>query len=331
MAQVFRRVRAVCLALIILAGATIAPVSQAQGTAAAFPKKPVHFVVPFPAGGPTDVLARSVGQKLAELWGQPVLVENKPGAGSMIGVDAAAKAEPDGYTLSMVTSSFVINPSIQPKLPYDTLKDLTGVTQLALAQVGLLAHPSLPANNVRELIAFAKAKPGVLSFASVGAGSSSHLPGEMLKTAAGIDMVHVPYKGSGPATLDLLNGRVQLMFDVLPAQISNIRSGKLKLLAVASAKRLAMFPGAPTMAETVPGFEVTTLFGVVTGSGVPRDVVRKLNADIVKVLNAQDLKERIEGLGMEPVGSTAEEFDAVIRSEIRKWSEVVKASGAKVN
>jgi len=331
MSRVLRCVRVLFLGLGFLAGVSNAPMVQGQASPAAFPKKPVHIIVPFPAGGPTDVLARGVGQKLAELWGQPVIVDNKPGAGSMIGIDAAAKAEPDGHTISMVTSSFVINPSIQPKLPYDTLKDLTGVTQLALAQVGLLAHPSVPANNVRELIALAKAKPGALSFASVGAGSSSHLPGEMLKSAARIDMLHVPYKGSGPATLDLLNGRVQLMFDVLPAQLGNIKSGKLKLLAVASEKRLAMFPAAPTMAETLPGFEVTTLFGVVTSSGTPRDVVRKLNADIVKVLNAQDLKDRIVGLGLEPVGSTPEQFDAFIRSEIRKWSEVVKSSGAKVN
>ena len=331
MSPIARKARALIRGLILVTTAASAVVVLAQPSAVVFPDKPVRFIVPFPPGGPNDVLARSVGQKLAEGWGQPVVIENKPGAGSIIGIDAVAKAKPDGHAIGIVASSFVVNPSLHPKMPYDTLKDLRGVTQLAVAEIYLLANPSLPANNVRELIALAKASPGSLSYGSVGTGSTAHLPGEMLKTAAGIDILHVPYKGTNPATVDLLSGRVQLMFHVLATQTAHIRSGKLKVLAVASQRRSAVFPDVPTVAETLPGFEASTLFGVVAPSGTPSTIVHKLNADMVRVLGTQEMKTLLSGLDLEPVGSTPEQFDALIRAEMTKWAEVVRTAGVKLD
>lgn len=296
-----------------------------------FPTRPVRLVVPFPAGGPTDLLARTIGQKLSEMWNQPVVIDNRPGAGSIIGVDAAAKADPDGYTLAMGPSAMVVNPSLYRKMPYDTLKDLAGVTQLVDAPLFLVANPGLKASNVAELVAFAKANPGAVTYASPGSGTTAHLAMELLKAKTGVDLVHVPYKGTQPAQIDLLSGRVQIMFDVLPTHLAQIRSGKLKVLAVGTGKRVDLLPEVPAVAETVPGFDVSAFFGVVAPSATPRDVIRKLGADFARALNTPDVKARLGNLGMIAVGSTPEQFDAFIRAEIVKWAEVVKSAGAKAD
>ena len=296
-----------------------------------FPTKPVRLVVPFPAGGPTDLLARTIGQKLSEMWNQPVVIENRPGAASMIGVDAAAKADPDGYTLAMGPSAMVVNPSLYRKMPYDTLKDLAGVTQLVSAPLFLVAHPGLKANNVAELVTFAKANPGMVTYASPGSGTTAHLAMELLKARTGVDMVHVPYKGTQPAQIDLLSGRVQIMFDVLPTHLAQIKSGRLKVLAVGVDKRVDLLPEVPAVAETVPGFDVSAFFGVVASSTTPRDLINKLGADFAKALDSPEVKGKLASLGMVAVGSTPDQFDAFIRSEIIKWAEVVKSAGAKAD
>ena len=316
--------RALCALAAMFALATAA---QGQD----FPTKPVHLVVPFPAGGPTDLLARTIAQKLTEMWNQAVVIENKPGAGSMIGVDAAAKADPDGYTLAMAPSAMVVNPSIHRKMPYDTLKDLAGVTQLVAAPLFLVAHPGFKANNVAGLIAFAKANPGSVTYASPGSGTTAHLAMELLKARTGINMVHVPYTGGQPAQIDLLSGRVQIMFDVLPTHLAQIKSGKLKVLAVGAGKRVDLLPEVPADAETVPGVDVSAFFGVVAPSATPRDLIHKLGIDFAKALDAPEVKGKLASLGMVAVGSTPEQFDAFIRSEIVKWAEVVKGAGAKVD
>ena len=296
-----------------------------------FPARPVRLVVPFPAGGPTDLLARTIGQKLTEMWNQPVVIENRPGAGSIIGVDAAAKADPDGYTLAMGPSAMVVNPSLYSKMPYDTLKDLAGVTQLVSAPLFLVANPGLKANSVAELIAFAAANPGMVAYASPGSGTTSHLAMELLNVKTGINMVHIPYKGSQPAQIDLLSGRVQIMFDVLPTHLAQIKAGKLKVLAVGESRRVVLLPDVPAVAEAVPGFDVAAFFGVVASSATPRALIRKLGADFAKALDSPEVKGKLAGLGMVAVGSTPEQFDAYIRSEVIKWAEVVKAAGVKAD
>ena len=320
--------KSISRALLALAAMlALATAVQAQN----FPTRPVRLVVPFPAGGPTDLLACTIGPKLTETWNQTVVIENKPGAASMIGVDAAAKADPDGYTLSMAPSAMVVNHSLYRKVPYDTLKDLAGVTQLVSAPLFLVANPALRANNVTELIALVRADPGKVSYASPGSGTTAHLGMELLKTRTGINMVHVPYKGSQPAQIDLLSGRVQIMFDVLPTHLAHIKAGKLKVLAVGESKRVDLLPEVPAVAETVPGFDVSAFFGVVVSSATPRSLINKLGTDFAKALNTPEVKGKLAGLGMIAVGSTPEQFDAFIRSEIVKWAEVVKAAGAKAD
>ena len=294
-----------------------------------FPSRPVRIIVPFTTGGPTDFLARIIGQKLAELWNQPVLVDNKPGAGANIGTDAVAKATPDGYTIGIVSNAYTINPSLYSKLPFDTLRDLAGVTQIVSSAMVLVAHPSVPANSVDELIALARSKPGQLTYGSVGTGSGTHLAGELFKSATGTNLVHVPYKGTSQVQVDLLAGRVALMFGHLSSVLQHLRTGRLKALAVLDSKRNPAVPEVPAMAETVPGVEASGMFGIVTAAGTPRERVRKLNADIVKVLNLPELKEKIGGMGGETlVANSAEQFDVYLRADIRKWAKAVKDSGA---
>jgi tripartite-type tricarboxylate transporter receptor subunit TctC len=317
-------IRALCALAAMFA---LAAAAQGQD----FPTRPVRLVVPFPAGGPTDLLARTIGQKLTEMWNQPVVIDNRPGAGSIIGVDAAAKADPDGYTLAMGPSAMVVNPSLYRKLPYDTLKDLAGVTQLVDAPLFLVANPGLKASNVAELVAFARANPGAVTYASPGSGTTAHLAMELLKARTGADMVHVPYKGTQPAQIDLLSGRVQIMFDVLPTHLAQIKSGKLKVLAVGTGKRVDLLPEVPAVAETVPGFDVSAFFGVVVSSATPRSLINRLGADFARALNSPEVKGKLANLGMVAVGSTPEQFDAYIRSEIVKWAEVVKGAGVKAD
>ncbi len=317
--------RAVALGL---AAACAAPLLRAQDNA--WPAKPVKLIVPFAPGGPTDTIARLVAERLQALWKQPVVTDYKPGAGTVVGTQAVASAPPDGYTLGMAISAHMINPGLQPRLPYDTVRDLAGVSQVALSHFGLFAHPSVPASGVAELIAYAKQNPGKLSYATPGVGTGTHLAGEMLNHMAGLDLVHVPYKGSAPAQQDVIAGRVPLLFDVLFSSMPFVKDGRLKVLALSSPKRSASNPEIPLIAETVPGFAAMSIIGVIAPAGVPRDLVKRIGADIGRAVKSPELTERMVALGMEPVGSAPEEYDALIKVEIAKWADVVKRAGIKI-
>ena len=300
--------------------------------AQAYPNKTIRMIVPFAAGGPTDVMARSVGQKLTESWGQPVVIDNRGGGGGNIGSDIVAKATPDGYTIGMVIVSHAINASLYSKLPYDPVKDFAPVTLAGAATIVLVAHPSVQAKSVKELIALAKSKPGKIDWASPGTGTPHHLAGELFKTLTGIDMVHIPYKGAAPALVDLLGGQVSLAFVSLPAALPHIKAGKLTALGVSGPQRSAVAPEVPTIAESgLPGYELENWYGVLSPARTPREIVTKLNGEIVKILQTQDVKERLNGQGFEIRTSTPEQFAAYLKSEIVKWAKIVKASGAKVD
>ncbi len=312
-----------CLAL-----AALLPLTAVAQT---YPIKPVRLMVPFPPGGATDIIGRLVAAKMQEVWGQPVVIENRPGAGTVVGTDYVAKSAPDGYTLGMVVTAFVIIPSLRPDMPYDTLKDLAAVTHVSVQHLVMAAHPSLPANNVAELIALAKKEPGKLSYATPGSGTAMHLSVELLKTTAGIDLVHVPYKGGAPAQQDVMSGRVPILMDVLNAVQPLIKSGKIKVLALLSPQRAPESPEYPVVAEAVSGVSALSIVGIVAPAATPRDLVHRISGDIASAVKSSDLTGRMKQQGMEPVGSTPEQFDALIRSEIEKWSKVVKLSGAKVD
>ncbi len=314
-----------CLAL---TAATLVPLASA---AQAYPTKPVRLMVPFPPGGATDIIGRLVAAKMQEVWGQPVVVENKPGAGTVVGTDYVAKSAPDGHTLGMVVTAYVINPSLRKDLPYDTLKDLAPVTHVSVQHLVMAAHPSLAANNIAELIALAKKDPGKLAYATPGSGTAMHLSVELLKTTAGIDLVHVPYKGGTPAQQDVVAGHVPILMDVLYAVTPLIKSGKIKVLALLSPRRAPESPEYPAVAETVPGVSALSIVGIVAPGATPRELVHRISADVARAVKSSDLTERMKQQGMEPVGSTPEQFDALIRSEIEKWAKVVKLSGAKVD
>ena len=299
--------------------------------AQSFPTRAVRLMVPFPPGGATDIIGRMVAAKMQDVWGQPVVVENKPGAGTVVGTDYVAKSAPDGYTLGMVVTAYVINPSLRSDLPYNTLKDLSGVTQVSVQHLVMAANPSFPANNIPELIALAKKEPGKLAYATPGSGTAMHLSVEMLKTSSGIDLVHVPYKGGAPAQQDVVAGRVPILMDVLYAVQPLIKSGRIKVLALLSPQRAPESPDYPVVSESVPGVSALSLVGIVAPSATPRDLVNRIGADIARAVKASDLTERMRQQGMEPIGSTPEQFDALIRSEIEKWAKVVKQSGAKVD
>ncbi|HXD41950.1 MAG TPA: tripartite tricarboxylate transporter substrate binding protein [Ramlibacter sp.] len=311
----------------ILAVAAFALVPLAAG-AQAFPTKPVTLIVPNVPGGAIDILARLLERQLSEMWKQPVLVVYKAGAGTVLGTDFVAKSPPDGHTIGLVVTSHVINPSLRKNMPFDTLKDLSGVGMLAISPIVITAAPSLPVKNLSDLIALAKSKPGKLTYASPGSGSSMHLGGELLKSTAGIDVLHAPYKGSGGAYPDVFAGRVDLLIDPLFSSLPHIKSGNLKPIAIMSPTRSSIAPDVPTVAETLPGFSVQSVFGAVVPSATPRSVVNKISADLAKVVQSPDTKARMDQIGLSPVGDTPEQFDAFIRAEIDKWAKVVKASGA---
>jgi len=313
-----------CLAL----AAALAPlVSAAQD----YPTRAVRLMVPFPPGGATDIIGRLVAAKMQEVWGHPVVVENKPGAGTVVGTEYVAKSGPDGYTLGMVVTAYVINPSLRSDLPYNTLKDLTGVTQVSVQHLVMAANPSFPANSIPELIALAKKEPGKLAYATPGSGTAMHLSVELLKTNSGIDLVHVPYKGGAPAQQDVVAGHVPILMDVLYAVQPLIKSGKIKVLALLSPQRAPDAPDYPVVSESVPGVSALSLVGIVAPAATPRDLVKRIGADIARAVKSSDLTERMKQQGMEPVGSTPDQFDALIRAEIEKWAKVVKLSGAKVD
>ena len=295
-----------------------------------FPTKPITIVVPFSAGGTTDILARIVGQGLTTELGQSVVVDNKPGAGGNIGASLAAKAQADGYTLFMGTvGTHAINQSLYKKLPYDPVKDFAPLSRVATVPNLLVAHPSQPFKTVKEMIAYAKANPGKITFGSPGSGASPHVSGELFKSMTGTDMLHVPYKGSAPAMTDLLGGQTSVMFDNMPSAIQHVRSGKLRPIAVTTAKRSPELPDVPTIAEAgVPGYEATSWFGMFAPAATPKPVLSKLQAALTKVLNQADVKKKIAEQGGEVVAETPDQFAAFIKAESVKWGKVVKESGA---
>lgn len=310
--------------------AMLAPAPGLAQTPDAWPDKPVKLIVPFTAGGPTDTVARLIATGLQAAWKQPVVVDYKPGAGTVLGTSLVAKAPPDGYTLGMAITALTINPSLQPNLGYDTRKDLVGVSQVAQAHFGLFAHPSQPFSTMPELIAYAKKNPGALSFATPGAGTGTHLAGEMLAHMAGIRMVHVPYKGSAPAQQDVIGGRVPLLFDVLFSSMPFVKDNRLKVIALSSPRRAVSSPEIPLIAETVPGFSAMSSIGIIAPSGLPPALLHKISADIGQVVRSAEVSNRMAQLGMEPVGSTSEQYNAQIRQEIDKWAGIVKAAGIRI-
>ena len=302
--------------------------AQAQTT---YPAKPVRMMVPFPPGGATDIIARMLTAKLQELWGQTVYIENRPGAATVVATEVVAKAPPDGYTLGFVITAHVVNPSLRDSLPYDTLRDLAAVSHVSNQHLVLAAHPGLEATSVAELIALAKKQPGKLAYGSPGSGTAMHLAMEMLKTVAGIDIVHVPYKGGGPAQQDAMAGRLPLVAEVHHAAQPNIRSGRLKALAMLSPERPSFAKDVPVVAETLPGVSAVSMVGIVAPGATPRELVRRIGADVARAVRSPDLAEKMQAQGLEPVGSTPEQFEAFLRTEIEKWAKVVKASGAKAD
>jgi len=304
----------------------------AAAQAGDFPNKAIRLVVPFPPGGATDAAARLVAVKMSEHWGQPVLVDNRAGAGGNVGSDLVAKSPADGYTLVMgVTGSHAINTSLYSKMPYDPVADFVAISQVAVVPNVLVVHPSVPAKNLAELVALAKKEPGKLNYASLGNGTAAHLGMEMLKSDAGVDITHVPYKGSAPAVSDLLAGQVQMMVDGLPSALPHIKAGKLRAIALTSLRRSPSLPDLPTIAETYPGFYADAWSGLFAPKGTPQPVVDKLSAEVQRILKLPDVREKLAALGAEPVGSTQAEFTAHVKREIDKWAKVVKASGAKVD
>jgi len=314
----------------LLAAAALALAADAP--AQSFPTRPVRIIVPFPAGGPSDILTRMMGPKLTDLWGQQVVVDNRPGAGTIIGTDLVAKAAPDGYTLVMVYTGHATNPGLHSKLPYDTLRDFAPVTLATTLPIIVVAHPSLPAGSVKELIALAKARPGQIAFATSGNGSTGHLAGELFKSVARVNLLHIPYKGSAPAIADVLGGQVAITFDGLPAALPHVQAGKLRAIAMTSLERSPLLPDVATIAESgFPGFSSDAWFGVLAPARTPPAVVQQLNANMVKVLQLPEIRDRLVAMGYRPIANTPEQFDAFIRAEIAKWGKVIKESGARLD
>jgi tripartite-type tricarboxylate transporter receptor subunit TctC len=304
--------------------------AAAPARAADYPAGPVKWVVPYPPAGTTDVLARIVAQWLTEKMGQPFVVENKPGAGNNIGVEAVVNAPPDGYTMLLVNPANGINATLYKELKFNFIRDIAPVAGLVRTPNVMEVTPSFPAKTVQEFIDYCKANPGKINMASSGSGTSVHLSGELFKTMTGCDMTHVPYKGAGPALIDLIGGQVHVIFDNLPSSAGHIRSGRIRALAVTSAEREPSMPQLPTVAETVPGYEATAWFGIGMPKGTPREIIDKVNAAVNRALADPKLRERLAELGGKPIPGTPEDFGKVIADETAKWAKVVVASGAKV-
>jgi tripartite-type tricarboxylate transporter receptor subunit TctC len=318
---------------LILAALACAALAAGAAAQAQFPSKPIRFVVSFPPGGSSDLVARAMAPRMAERLGQQVLVENRPGSGGNIGVDAVAKSAPDGHTIGIAAAgALAINPHLYPGMPFDPLRDLAPVSMLAVIPIVIASNPSAGVASVRDLIALARAQPGRLSFGTTGAGSAMHLAGELLKITAGIDMVHVPYKGSGPAAADLAGGQIPLAIVDLTSALPHIRSGRVRAVAVTGAARTMTAPEIPTVAESgVPGFDAVGWFGVVAPAGTPPAILARLNAEIVDALGVPDVRQKLLAGGAEPATSTPEEFGRLIRAESEKWARVVKTAGVKVD
>jgi tripartite-type tricarboxylate transporter receptor subunit TctC len=318
---------------ILAAAALVALAPLAAYASGPFPSKQIRFVVPYPPGGPLDAVARMLGQKVGASIKHPVVVDNVPGAGGNIGAGVVARAAPDGYTLLMgAVATHAINPTLYPSIPYNAEKDFIAVTQLAATPNVLVLNPGVPAGTVAEFIKLAKSQPGKLNFGSGSTGSAGHLAGELFKSLAGVDMAHIPYKGAAAAMQDLIGGRVELMFDNLASSLAQVKGGRVKALAVTTAKRSMLAPDLPTIAESgLPGFDISTWFGIFVPAGTPRPVVERLHAEFTRALAAPDVREKMLNLGAEPVGSTPDEFAAYVRAEAAKYAKLVKASGAKVD
>ena len=314
--------------LVVVLISMLSAAAHAQG----FPNKPVKLVVPYPPGGPTDIVARVVGQRLSEQTGQQFIVDNRAGAGGNIGAEAVARSPADGYTLLVATTAHAINMSLFRKLGYNTLKDFAPVSPLTHGPLVIVANPALPAQNVRELIALARAKPGAINFASSGNGQSTHLSGELFNAMAGVKMTHVPYKGSSPALTDVMGGQASLMFDTMLSAMPFVKSGKLKALAVTSAKRSPAAPDLPTVAESgLPGYETIAWNGIVAPTGTPKEVIARLSAELKRALEMPEVREKFAAQGFAAAWSTPEEFAAFLKAEVDKWAPVVKASGATID
>jgi tripartite-type tricarboxylate transporter receptor subunit TctC len=316
------RIAAAILSLFVVHGA-----AHAQ----AYPSHPVKIIVPYGAGGPADIYARFIGAKLSDTLGQPFIVEDRPGGGAVVGTDAVAKSAPDGYTLLMMSNTHAVNETLIPKKPYDLMRDLAPITGVNYSDLLMVVHPSVPANNLKEFIALAKASPGKLNYASSGPGTPYHLAGELFKAMAGVNIVHVPYKGSDGARTGILGGQVQMMLDAITTMAPNVRAGKLKALGTTGKTRSTVLPDVPTISEAgVPGYEAGIWLGLMAPAGTPRPILERLNVEVNKIINAPEVKEAWSKQGAVPMGMSIEQFDKFIRAEIVKWSSVVKATGMKV-
>jgi tripartite-type tricarboxylate transporter receptor subunit TctC len=316
-----------CAAALMLCGAP-----AAAQTGAAYPVKPVRFVVPYTPGGGTDLMARALAQRLTESLGQPVIVENRAGASGNLGMEFVARAAPDGYTIALaLTAQYAVNPALYPKLPYDPVRDFAPVMLVARNPYVLVVHPTLPVKSARDLIALAKARAGELTFSSSGNGSGAHLCGEMLKTMAKVNLLHIPYKGAGALLPDLIAGQTHLSFVTWSSVGPQVRGGRLRALGVTTEKRSPALPELPALAETLPGYDLPVWYGIVAPAGTPREIVARLNGEILKVINTPDFRQRIEVDAVEPIGSTPEQLGDYIRSELAKWAKIVRDSGAKVD
>jgi tripartite-type tricarboxylate transporter receptor subunit TctC len=314
-------------ALIFALSLLLAP---ATAMAQAYPAKPVRLVVPFAAGGSTDIIARTVGQKLNEMWGQPVLVDNRPGGSTVIGTDAVAKAAPDGYTLLITPAPFTIVPSLIAKLPYDPARDFEPVTLINTTPLVVVVHPGVPARSIKELVSLARKKPGALNYGSSGSGGSNHLAGELFNAMAGVKMVHIPYKGNAPALADLVGGHVDVVFNGLTSAMPLIKSGRLRALAVTSLQRSAALADMPTLDELgLKGFQAVAWNGLTAPARTPKEIVGKLNGDVLKVVRSAELAERLKAEGSDPVGNSPAQYAAFLRDEIAKWRKVIQFAGIK--
>jgi tripartite-type tricarboxylate transporter receptor subunit TctC len=296
-----------------------------------YPTHPVKIIVPFGTGGPADLYARFVGAKLSESLGQPFVIEDRPGAGSIVGTEAVQKSPADGYTLLMMSNTHTVNETLVPEKPFALMRDFAPITGINYSDLVMVIHPSVPANNLKEFIALAKAKPKVLNYASSGAGTPYHMAGELFKAMAGVDIVHVPYKGSDGARTGILGGQVQMMIDAITTMATNVRSGKLKALGTTGKTRSPVLPDVPTIAEAgVPGYETGIWLGLMAPAGTPRAVLERLNTEVLKVLHAPDVRESWSKQGAQPMGMSIDQFDKFLREDIAKWANVVKVTGAKV-
>jgi tripartite-type tricarboxylate transporter receptor subunit TctC len=315
-----------CPMLIILIAAAL---TAGSALAQQYPSKPIRLIVPFTPGGSTDIVARIAGQKLGEALGAQVLIDNRPGAGGNIGVELAAKSAPDGYTLVMGhIGTFAVNPALYARLPYDPIRDFAPISLVAMVPNMLVVHPSLPVKSVKELIALSRSRPGQLNYGSSGAGGTPYLAVEYFKLMAKVDIVHIPYKGAAPMIIDLIGGQLSLTITGIPPLLPHVKAGKLKALAVATSKRLPLLPELPTIAEAaLPGYEATSWYGVLAPAATPKEIITRLNTEIVKAIARPDAAERLSGEGAEPATSTPEQFGAFIKSEIVRWGRVIKAAG----